>query len=110
MSTDDCLTGHENETTTPNIRSPNQPSPSHPHASSSNISHSHTKSSVDKQHRVINETENVALVVSPTSVNCEPVRTKFVFPLNTFYGLPMKVKKCIEEHKGISSLYGNEPV
>ena len=100
ISTDDCLTGHEKETVTPNMQSPNKPSPS----PSPKLLNSHTKSSVDQQCTVV---ENVAHLVSPPSVNCEPVRTKFIFPPDTFYGLPMKVKMCIEENRGISSLYGN---
>lgn len=29
------------------------------------------------------------------------------YPINTFYGLPLTVKTCLEEHRGITDLYGN---
>lgn len=29
------------------------------------------------------------------------------YPTGTFYGLPLMVQKCLEEHRGISKLYGN---
>jgi hypothetical protein len=31
------------------------------------------------------------------------------YPINTFYGLPLTVKKCLEEHRGITKLYGIAP-
>ena len=34
-------------------------------------------------------------------------RNQFSVPPDTFYGLPLKVKQCLEEHRGITKLYGN---
>ena len=42
---------------------------------------------------------------SPTSTRFEPPKPSF--SLDTFYGLPLKVKKCLEEYRGITTLYGN---
>lgn len=42
---------------------------------------------------------------SPVSTNLEPPKSSFSF--DTFYGLPLKVKKCLEEYRGITTLYGN---
>lgn len=33
-------------------------------------------------------------------------RNQFSVPSDTFYGLPLKVKQCMEEHRGITKLYG----
>lgn len=42
---------------------------------------------------------------SPVSTNFEPPKSSF--SSDTFYGLPLKVKKCLEEYRGITTLYGN---
>lgn len=47
----------------------------------------------------------VTLPESPTSRHSEPLQCPF--PSDTFYGLPLKVKDCMEEYRGIKTLYGN---
>ena len=106
ISTDDCLIACEKlplEAITPNIQSPDQTPPPPHHTSSSRTLHSTTKSGIHKQFTVA---ESVALPVAPSSIDREPVQSNLIFPSDTFYGLPLKVKKCIEENRGISSLYG----
>ena len=102
ISTDDCLIAREKlqlEAITPNIQSPDQTPPPPHHSSSSMTLNSTTKSGIHKQFPVA---ESVALPVASSTI----LQSNFIFPSDSFYGLPLKVKKCIEENRGISLLYG----
>lgn len=97
------------EVKTPSIQSPNYP------FTCSNVSlhstpvHSTPKPSTHKQ-----STDNVPAIGLESTANSEAPtyvsRNQSSIPSNTFYGLPLKVKQCLEEHRGITKLYGNQHV
>ena len=61
-------------------------------------------------HSTPNASTKTAHVLSDAPVlRWSPVSTNFELPKpsDTFYGLPLKVKKYLEEYRGITTLYGN---
>lgn len=76
------------------------PSPYHP----TNV---HTARMDDGSHR-----ENYHIGVCKNNFPQASSDSKYLqskFPSGTFYGLPMKVETCLQEHRGIKNLYGNGP-
>ena len=92
--------------------SPNLPSVSNSMSFPSNPIYSTPKPSPHRQFTVNippDILECAALPESPTSRKFEPtdfIPDQYSFPSDTFYGLPLKVKKCVEEYRGITTLYG----
>ena len=98
MSLNDSI-GHVKGETFPNeVKTPSVQSPNHLSTSSLVSLHSVSVRSTPKPstHTCKQSTDNVPAVGLKSSI-----------PLNTFYGLPLKVKQCLEEHRGITKLYGS---
>ena len=92
------------EVKTPLIQSPNYPFTTNMHSAPV---HSTPKPSIHKQSLTVNvptdRLKRAAISESPTCTT----KNQYSVPSNTFYGLPLKVKKCMEEFRGITTLYGN---
>ena len=104
---DSTSTGHVKdeifpaEVKTPSIQSPNYP---HTNIVSLHLTSSH---STPKQQSMADLPTDRHESAIGSDAPIPASRNQFSIPPGTFYGLPLKVKQCLEEHRGITKLYGN---
>ena len=92
------------EVKTPSLQSPNYPLTTNMVSFHSTPVHSSPKPFTYKQQYTINvPTDRFGSAIDSEA----PIHTSRRIPSDTFYGLPLKVKQCMEEHRGITKLYGN---
>ena len=95
------------EVKTPSIESPNYPLTTNMVSLHSTPVHSTPKPSIYKQQSTFNvPTDRLGSAID-SEAPIHTSRSQCSIPSNTFYGLPLKVKQCMEEHRGITQLYGN---
>ena len=88
---------------TPSIQSPNYPFTNNMVSLHSTPVHSTPKPDTHKQSTDNIPPKRLESAEAPTCIS----RNQSSNPSDTFYGLPLKVKQCLEEHRGITKLYGN---
>ena len=95
------------EVKTPSIQSPNYPLTTNMVSFHSTSVHSTPKPSTYKQQSTYNiPTDRLGSAID-SEAPIHTSRSQSTISSDTFYGLPLKVKKCMEEHRGITKLYGN---
>ena len=108
---DSTSTGHVKAETFPaEVKTPSIQSPNYPHTNIMSLhltsSHSTPKPSTYKQSMADSPTDKHESAIG-SDAPIPASRNQFSVPPGTFYGLPLKVKQCLEEHRGITKLYGN---
>jgi hypothetical protein len=110
---DSTSAGHAKAETFPaEVKTPSIQSPNYPHTNNIVVSlhstpvHSTPKSNTCKQSSVDIPTDGHESAID-SDFPILASRNEFSVPPDTFYGLPLKVKQCLEEHRGITKLYGN---
>lgn len=104
---DSTGTGHVKEAKAPLIHSPDYPHTTSTVSLHSTPVHSTLKPSAHKQTIVSVPTDRLERATESYTPPTLSSKNKSSIPSGTFYGLPLKVKQCLEEHRGIKELYGN---